>query len=68
MYAFFYPETGKRARATTYESAQDAKAIYRNAPSWDEVLSTGDKDLTAFMNSVTGDILVLREIVEQGKL
>lgn len=60
MYSFFYPETNKRAFGE-YGSIETAKAAPHKAL-WQEINAPAEQDLAAFLNTVTGEIVVLRKL------
>lgn len=64
MFGFFYPENGERFSASlSFGSAQEATAYFRDKRStWQEIKPGSERDKAAFLNPLTGDIVVVREI------
>ena len=62
MYGLFYPETRERATQKNYETKQDAVDSFLGKVDWLRIKPQALEDIAAFMNELTGEILVVREI------
>lgn len=65
-YGYFYPENNQRFLAQlSFGSAEEAAAWWRDKRSmWQEIRAIEPNDKAAFMNPITGDIVVVREVEE----
>lgn len=63
MFGFYYPENGERFLASVqFTTPEEAIAYWRDKRSmWQQIDASG-KDKAAFLNPLTGDIVVVREI------
>lgn len=68
MFGFFYPENNQRfLESVSFDTAQEAIAYWRDKRAmWQELtvmpVFAGGNDLAAWLNPMTGDIVVVREI------
>lgn len=60
---FFYPENGERTLPSiSFSSVEEAKAwVSERMSRWQAISATGD-DKSAWMNNMSGSIIVLREV------
>jgi len=62
-YAYFYPENNNRVSHHSYATKEEAIAYYPALSQWwSQIEVQAPSDIAAFVNAVTGVIVVLRKI------
>ncbi len=65
-YGIYYPENMQRMSPVNYETAEKAIARMIAKPGWLQIRSYGEQ-AAAFMNAITGGIVVIMEISTEGE-
>lgn len=66
MYGFFYPENNERFLASlSFNSVEEAVAYFKDKRAmWDAIQPQNPADAAAFMNPLSGAIVVVRKLPE----